>query len=414
MVDDGESYDEELSEFEVLDADLHQLLTKRRRKADRVPRITRKRWDSDYLWDLSLREGSFLSEYRLDSRSFQLLHDMLEPALNGDTEMARRANSGCLSAPISSQSRLGVALIMLGGGRKTEAMRTHGVAESTVYDILHKVVHAINTNPALAITDNHSTIQLEQRAEGFCKRSTHSLFKFCTGCIDGLAIQIAAPRGQANQARYWSNSKKKYAINMQGVCDADCRFIAFSAKHPGGTNDAPAFSNSKLIDICMSQIFPFHWNGDNAYSLSETCMIPFPGVNLHITHPEQEAFNFWHSQLRITIERAFGIFIRRWGIFWKALQFDVAFCIQIIHACIRLHNFCINARLGIVADKYKQPPHVMVNEDGVLVEGVWPWREVEHEEWQSNKPNTGSTLRDYLVQEIKDNQYFHVRSHNLS
>lgn len=405
--------DDDFTEYEALDKDIDDLLKKRKRRGERVPRLFRKRWDSEYLLDLANKEGSFLAEYRLNPTSFHLLHDILEPALSGNVEMARRASSG-QSDPISSESRLGIALIMLGGGRHVEAMRTHGVARATVYDTFHKVIHAINTNPALALTDNHSKVQLEQRAEGFRKRSTHGLFQFCSGCLDGLAIHIKAPTQQANQARYWSNSKKKYAINMQGVCDADCRFIAFSAKHPGGTNDAPAFENSNLVKICLSQLFPYHWNSDNAYTLTETNMVPFPGVNLHVTHPEQEAFNFWHSQLRITIERTFGIFIRRWGIFWHALDFDVEFCIQIIHACVRLHNFCMNAGLDILPDKYKQPSHVSVDRNGVLEDGEWPWREVEHEEWQLNQPNTGSTLRDYLVQEIADNQYYHVRSHNLS
>jgi hypothetical protein len=69
---------------------------------------------------------------------------------------------------------------------------------------------------------------------------------------------------------------------------------------------------------------------------------PYWGTSL----PEdQESFNFWQSQLRITIERAFGILIQRFGIFWKDLQFDASFIPEIVHACCRLHNFCFRQNL---------------------------------------------------------------------
>ena len=131
---------------------------------------------------------------------------------------------------------------------------------------------------------------------------------------------------------------------MQGVCDAKCRFIAVSCKHVGSTNDADAFETSgglKIINLRLA--LPYHWNGDAAYTGTETMVIPFPGVNLHITFPSKETFNFYHSQLRITIERTFGIFIQRWGIFWKQSKYKLKLIMEIVHACCRLHNFfCID------------------------------------------------------------------------
>ena len=72
-------------------------------------------------------------------------------------------------------------------------------------------------------------------------------------------------------------------------------------------------------------------------------MTPYLGIQLHIIAPHKEAFNFFHSQLRITIERCFGVFIRRWGIFWRALSFvDVGFVAEIDCACLlsssQFHN----------------------------------------------------------------------------
>lgn len=266
--------------------------------------LFRKRWDDKYLVNLAVNESSFVAEYRLDPGGFDVLNKLLGDDIARNVKFSTLASSRSGSAPISTGSRLGAALIMLGGGRRIEAMRTHGISKSTAYDNFDRVIKAINAHPALAIKCDNSIKGLRERSADFRKRSTHEIFKYCTGAIDGLAITIRAPSKKSvlNQARFFSGSKKKYCINMQAVCDSKCRFLAVTFKHVGSTNDAIAFEQGSLKDLCASQQFPYHWNGDNAYTLSETMMIPFPGTNLKVVYPSREHFNFWHSQVRITIE----------------------------------------------------------------------------------------------------------------
>ena len=111
-----------------------------------------RRWQSDYLVKLAVHENSFVAEYRLNAASFSLLHEMLEPELSVNDEMACRVIGRTGSAPISTASRLGAALIVLGGGRTMEAMRTRGISKTFAGENLHRVVSAtnINTCPALA------------------------------------------------------------------------------------------------------------------------------------------------------------------------------------------------------------------------------------------------------------------------
>jgi hypothetical protein len=321
--------------------------------------LFRIRWNSEYLINLAIKENSFCAEYRLDPKRFKIIHELIAPMISVNQSMAQVSMSKSGSAPISSDSRLGAALIMLAGGRRIEAMRTHGLSKTMAYDNLHAVVKAINSHAALAIVPNNSTSELKKRSSDFQMRSSHGLFKYCTGAVDGLAIHIRAPSRQStqNQTRFFSGSKKKFCLNFQGVCDANCKFIGFTCKHVGSTNDAEAYETCSLKHFCESLPFPYHWNGDPAYTLSESMMIPFSGVNLHITDACKEWFNFWHSQVRITIERCFGIFIQRWGIFWQALKFDLHNVFAIIEACCRLHNFCINQKLPILDSSY-QPPSI--------------------------------------------------------
>lgn len=170
----------------------------------RKPCLFRKRWDSEYLVNLAVNEGSFVSEYRLDPGGFDILNDLLGPMIACDPIYARLSGSQSGSGLITTASRLGSALILLGGGRSMEAMRTHGLSESTVYANFHQVIEAINNHPALDIVCDNSLPELKKRSAQFMDRSTHDLFRYCTGIIDDLAIHIRAPsRDEAsNQSRF--------------------------------------------------------------------------------------------------------------------------------------------------------------------------------------------------------------------
>lgn len=376
--------------------------------ARRDSKLFRRRWDSEYLVDLAVKERSFVAEYRVDPGGFDILTELLSQDLSRNETQARNSLSGSGSRPISVESRVGAALIMLSGGRNIEAMRTHGLAMSSVYTNLHEVARAINKHPALEIKCDNDRASLETRAADFQSLSTHKLFEYCTGAIDGLAIRIRAPSKKEvqNQLRFYNGNKKFYSLNLQGVCDAKKRFIAVTCKHAGSTNDIDAFLSSDLVRLCGEQEFPFHWKGDHAYPCSESLMGPYPGVGLHNSWPAKEWFNFWHSQLRITIECTFGIFIQRWGIFWTELKYDLHHIVAIIHACVRLHNFCVNRTLPIMTSHHKPPAGAAVDGDGVLQDKTWRAAGADDTEWTRG----GNTLRETLLAEVTAQELRHERS----
>ena len=382
-------------------------------RAIRNEKIFRRRWDEPYMRDLATRESSFVAEYRLDPSSFDILSGMLEMDLRVDERMSQISTS---SGAISTNSRLGSALIILAGGRRIECMRTHGVSSPFVYENLRRVVRAINNHPGLAITCDTSANSMKAKAKSYFDLGDHDLFKYCVGAIDGLAIKTRTPSKNLfqNTARFTSGSKKIVCINMQAVCQSDLQFQAVTCKHVGCTNDAVAFETSSLKGLCQSLPFPYHWLGDNAYTLSETMLVPYPGQNLHITNPELETFNFYQSQMRITIECAFGVFVRRWGILWKSMEYNLDFQFEIVHACCRLHNFCIQRRLptfqitngignGIIA----------VDAEGVLTDPSWR-RDAVPDPSLASSARTGSALRNKIVNEILTKQITKIRSQNLA
>ena len=84
--------------------------------------------------------------------------------------------------------------------------------------------------------------------------------------------------------------------------------------------------------------------GDNAYTKSAFMSVPFQGsVNGY-----EDAYNFYHSQLRITIKRAFGVLVHRWAILRGLLNIPIRKVGPLAHCLCALHNFCINEKESFV------------------------------------------------------------------
>ena len=143
---------------------------------------------------------------------------------------------------------------------------------------------------------------------------------------DGLAIDIRQPtvkelRGR--DIRLWRNRKGFWALIAQGFCDCNCRFAVFDIRWPGATNDIVAYKMTALYHSATNGEFA-GWAAmvlDEAYS---SCggMHPTPfsiSKMLDATCNDRGVYkmlSFIHilSCQRITIERAFGILVCRWGI----------------------------------------------------------------------------------------------------
>jgi hypothetical protein len=58
----------------------------------------------------------------------------------------------------------------------------------------------------------------------------------------------------------------------------------------------------------------------------------------------KDNYNYFHSQLQIRIECAFGMFVHRWGVLRTAIQCNISEpkTISLVLALAKLHNFCID------------------------------------------------------------------------
>ena len=81
--------------------------------------------------------------------SFNLLHDMLEPALREEFNVGTRSHGADPNGEIPTKLRLSAALRYFAGGSVYDIMLTHGTGRQSVYKSVYGIVNAVNHDPHL-------------------------------------------------------------------------------------------------------------------------------------------------------------------------------------------------------------------------------------------------------------------------
>jgi hypothetical protein len=163
--------------------------------------------------------------------------------------------------------------------------------------------------------------------------------------VDGIAIKIANPLDCCVPRHYYCR-KGFYSAPFQAIVDAKYRFISLSSVVCGSTPDSLAFRASSIGEKLYTHGLPFgYWvAGDAAYVCCESLLVPFSAVQLRDVEEGlwRDSFNVFQSSLRVHVEPAFGIFVNRFGILWRPLEFDLPRGSWIISACALLHNYFVD------------------------------------------------------------------------
>ncbi|XP_049307355.1 uncharacterized protein LOC105223765 isoform X2 [Bactrocera dorsalis] len=138
---------------------------------------------------------------------------------------------------------------------------------------------------------------------------------------------------------------------LQGVADADKKFVTIEMGGRGKQSDDGTFSGSTLfrlleadtLNVPLPQalpnsntILPNFLIGDEAYPLKTYLLRPFPRRNLNA---KTENFNYRLSIARKCIECAFGILTSKWRFLQKAIETTPRTAIILIKCACVLHNF---------------------------------------------------------------------------
>jgi hypothetical protein len=181
------------------------------------------------------------------------------------------------------------------------------VSKNECYRSVWCVVDGVNGCPALQaefpMRDSEKLRVLEAE---FRAKSVGGVWTGQVMAVDGVHFEQKNPGSAVeNPLKYYVTRKGCYALLCIAGCDAECRFL--------------------VID---------------AFNLEEWMMVP-------VNDGAHADFDYHQSSNRVVIERAFGILIRRWGIFWRPLEVNFRRRAPLIKCCMLLHNYCINKRITL-------------------------------------------------------------------
>lgn len=373
-------------------------------KAPYRGRLRIKPWDLRTRWTFDnanrmFCDDDFLRAYRMERKTFDKLLFLVRPRLQKNVEMGRRSGRRTLCA----EARLGILLRMMGGESVTGCMSAFEVGRSTVYHVLNETEAILNHEldlPGLPDTFDG----LKKLSDGFqLSRYPPSPLPGCVGALDGISIKIKKPSNSEHPATFYCR-KGYYAIPVQALVDSNYRFLCFSAKCRGSTHDSLAHAVSSLGRYLESGRFAcqFWIAGDEAYVCTECLITPIPASQ---ASDVEDAFNFYHSSLRMHVEQSFGMMVRKWRLL-KRLEYSVDKSARFVGLAMKLHNFCLDH-----GDKAHLPQRRTVRERRLKRQMIYKsseWYEDAkhyHFEQMGRRGYTSSTKRGMLVEIIRAGQY---------
>lgn len=216
-------------------------------------------------------------------------------------------------------------------------------------------------------------------------------FPHVIGCLDGKHVRIKCPD---NSGSMYFNYKKHFSIILQGLVDANYKFITVDVGGYGKQSDGGTFLVSHLHEFIESGDItfpepkmlpntniqaPFVILADEAYPLLPHLMTPYKRKTLN---SRKRNFNNRLSRARKSVECAFGILYAKWRILSKELETNVDLTETIVKCICILHNTIIE-REGIE----RHMTEVEVQEIGESV--VW--------QREGRQQNTAKQIRDTMA-----------------
>ncbi|XP_028394515.1 protein ANTAGONIST OF LIKE HETEROCHROMATIN PROTEIN 1-like [Dendronephthya gigantea] len=237
-------------------------------------------------------------------------------------------------------------------------------------------------------------------------------FPHCVGAIDGKHVNIRAP---PNTGSDYFNYKNHFSIVLLGVADANAQFIAFQLGDAGSQSDGGIFKHGSLSSLCKSELFPqpsclpgtslavpYYLIGDEAFALDVNLQKPYPHRS---AMGDEKVYNYRLSHARRIIENAFGIMCSRFRVLLCTLELDVPNAMQVVCACVTLHNF-----LSMKKDKVYSPSGFMDIDDGSGNTTPGSWRSLINDSPLSNLARTprerSSTLQARQVRDTLKEYFF--------
>lgn len=232
-----------------------------KKKSRGIPKYRQRvSWDI-FAYDM-IYDGTFFSTTRMPSvESFNKLVALLTPHFPESS--TRRYNSDIRN--ISIESKVYSTLRYLAGGQALDVHKNMGFSIISYRRIIKETIDAINNCSELDIILPVGEA-LDEVYVGF-KNSSGDLdidsdsitkpppFKGCVGAVDGFLALIDRPYfWKGNPEDFYSGHYAHLGLNVQAMCDHECRFTYFKVAAPGKTPDSTAFFGCEELSTWLDDL----------------------------------------------------------------------------------------------------------------------------------------------------------------
>ena len=142
-------------------------------------------------------------------------------------------------------------------------------------------------------------------------RCRKGYFSFNVQAICGLNLEFY------NIVARWPGSvhdSRAFSFSVQAICGLNLEFYNVVARWPGSVHDSRVFRNSQICRSLEMGEYPDHLLADSGYPCRKYLLTPLQSPK----SLQEERYNVSHIRTRNTVERAFGVFKKRFAYLEKS------------------------------------------------------------------------------------------------
>jgi hypothetical protein len=186
--------------------------------------------------------------------------------------------------------------------------------------------------------------------------------------VDGWVCETRKPTTKEVGPNVMAHRNRKglWGFTVLAGCDARTKFLMWSCQSKGSANDILAWRYCRVNQEILQKgrlALEYFLIGDEAFGCEDQFLVPWGGRGIG---SDKDAFNYHLSVRRQVIERAFGILVRRWGVFHRPLTCAYKRWFLVATVAAKLHNVCIDNNVPVVPRHQKDvrvgdQPNVFLN-----------------------------------------------------
>lgn len=299
----------------------------------------------------------FKDSYRMSRENFYSLLELISPHLVAENTQKAINSSG---SPVDPEILLAATLRFLAGASYRDLIDLYELPKKCAHLYFWRTLNAIDqalNNINLPTTEQEWRNLSADWSNKMIVDLHEDLLPGTVLAIDGIVIKTVSPRSNEVEGNVRAQYNRKGFYAMVALCavDVNYRFQYANLGWSGSTNDSVAFADSQLYYLREVNHLPnnLFLVGDEAYGASaEYVITPYSRSMLRNDYSQnyqsyviKSTFNYLLSYQRSTIERAFGILLRKFSLLQQRLAFSREHIRLIFQTCCKLHNYCISSSL---------------------------------------------------------------------